>query len=282
MIGISRFAIRGANRRAHREGLDWLALEERRMLSGGGQAPAPPAAPALVPTMPAIQASPANNSITPLTVPAVDENASFAGPNMLFIVPAPIPAVVINLGPSSAPATNHLHQGLALSEEQPTGLTHVGQGGAGYSRMVIPRHETPRMTISISLIDEVEAHAPNPQAPTVKPPVAPPPAAPEAQAPAQPARPAFIPGPADAVNVVDAVLALPIQASAGSSHQAGDADALVESAPSMGIPGWIGLAATALGGSRVVLTDPARSKTPWSASAGRGFEPRRRFSRARF
>ncbi len=278
MIGISRLAIRGVGRRVHREGLDWLVLEERRMLSGGGQAPAPPAAPALVPTMPAIQASPANNSITPLTVPAVDENASYAGPNMLFIVPAPIPAVVINLGPSSAPATNHLHQGLALSEEQPTGLTHLGQGGDGYTRMVIPRHETPRMIISDSLIDAVEPHAPNQHAPTPEPAVTP--DAPAA-APDQPAKPAFIPGPVDAVKVVDAVLAFPIRVPTDSSQRAEDADALVESVPSMGIPGWIGLAATALGGSRVVLTDPARSKTPWSAPTGRGFEPRRRWSRAR-
>lgn len=272
MRAFSRFATYEDLRRPRREGLDWSALEPRQMLSGGGATGPAAQAPGLAAASITIQSLVADHSITALVVPAEDENPTIAGPGELFIVPSPISPVVVNLGPSSAPATNHLHLGIAISEEQPTEFTHFGQGsGERHPSMVLPRHDTPRMIVSYSLIDEVEAHAPKAEAPAPpKPAVAPPAVAPPAAHDA-PEKPAAPPAPAPPAHV-DPLFNSPgleSRSPLSSSVKEEGPNHLLEPIPSMGLPSWLGLAATAVGGSRFVWTRQDRAKSPWSPPAGR-------------
>ena len=274
MRGFSWFAARekaGRGERfvkhGHRSELECSMLETRQMLTGVGVAA--PAAPVLVATGPTVgfQGAVVDNSITPLVVPAHAESPGLAGPGEIFIVPAPIPAFVVNLGASSSPATNHMHLGLALSEEQPTGLTHYGQGGDRQPHRTITR-QTPPAHQDVSLIDVIEPLAP--RAAPAKPAPAPPVVAPPAAAP-----PAAIQPPApDAV--LDALLEFPQLGSvAASTDNKPRHDLLAEATPSMGCSAWVGLAATAAGSCRLVWTHQA--KDPWSTRLGGQGTPGRRF-----
>ncbi len=270
----SRFATSEKTERAerfarlnHRSELDCSMLEPRQMLTGAGAAA--PFAPALVPSAPTIGfiAAVVDNSITPLVVPAHAESPGLAGPGVIFIVPAPMPTVVVNLAASSSPATNHVHLGLALSEEQPTSITHYGQGGDRQPHRTITR-QTPPAAQDVSLIDVIEPLAP--RAAPAKPAQAPPVVAPPAAAP-----PAAIQPPAPDADL-DALLEFPQLGSvAASTDNKPRHDPLAEATPSMGCSAWVGLAATAAGSCRLVWTD--RAKDPWSTRLGGHGTPGRRF-----
>jgi hypothetical protein len=73
--------------------------------------------------------TPSEQSITPLN-PNVTSSTNTPGGPPVFLVPPPLPPLVVHLTASTVPATNQSNStALSLADEQPPQITHFGQGG---------------------------------------------------------------------------------------------------------------------------------------------------------
>jgi len=100
--------------------------------------------------------------ITPLN-PVQTPSLTISGPSVIYVIPPPL--VIVHLSSSSVPAINLIHLGLALSEEQPTILTHFGQGPEHRHRLPIRRAPLREIQLD-SIIDVIEPFRAQPLAPS--------------------------------------------------------------------------------------------------------------------
>jgi hypothetical protein len=101
--------------------------------------------------------STSEQAITPLN-PNVTSSTNTPGGPPVFLVPPPLPPLVVHLTASTVPATNQSNStALSLADEQPPQITHFGQGGESEIRGVVTE-PVKAESASNSLIDFVEPY----------------------------------------------------------------------------------------------------------------------------
>jgi len=172
----------------------------------------------------------------------------------VFLVPPPLPPLVTHLGTSSAPVTAQSSIAISLVEEQPTSITHFGQGPDNERGNLFEERldAKARPTSWIDIVEPFQLPAPA-EAPNDK--AAPPPA----QGRARPL-PVLVPAAVDAVLELFDTSELTGSINRSSSRASKQAD---EERPTWNLSALFGAAAVAVGGYRFALHGSDRLSGRW-------------------
>jgi hypothetical protein len=144
----------------------------------GGKVPINPSFTIQTPTLNGTVIDPSTTSTSTTSITALTPNTTSTTVNWtvapVLLVPAPLPPLVTHLGSSTAPVTAQASIAISLVEEQPTSITHFGQGTENERGKLFEERVDARARPA-SWIDIVEPLQPAPPAAAPNDKVAPPP-----------------------------------------------------------------------------------------------------------